>query len=601
MTIDQLLAIRSAAGGESPRWRPDGQLITFVSSLGGAADLWGIDPDGGFPFKLTTDLGPMPFMAARSPQWSPDGMAVAYLSARGESTELWLWRPGGGPDQQLTHLGAHINAFAWAPDGQSLVLSGNRYGAYHIYRVEVASGQTFHLTAGPLNEVYPVFSPDGNHVVYVRLDESWTEHEVVVINLDGSAPRVVCRDTEMFDYFYGKAFGAPLITPDSQWLLFRSHRSGWLNYYRVPFDGSGEAVPVAPATADQSDGALSPDGQLLAYVQNQNGTLDLRVVAVQGGEPRILTAPAMGVCSAPQWSPEGGRITYLLQRPTCPADLFVVDVTTGASVRLTASTAPLDELIEPEKVTYEGHEGLPISAYLYRPKVIRAGERLPGILYVHGGPASQWLDTFELYAQFFAQQGYVLLLPNIRGSTGYGKPFLEANRQDWCGKDLQDVVSGRAFLRELPYVDPDQIGIMGTSYGGILSMCAVTFLPGLFQAAIPMAGYCDWVYTYHEQELRHIKYLEHALGPFAANEEIYRRCSAIRLVSQATTPCLILHGEGRAPRTKNSLLFAKELERHYKTFRYKTYPGEGYYVQSPRNVRAMLLDMQEWFDLYLKG
>lgn len=598
--IDQLLALRSAAGGEVPRWRPDGGMITFVSTLGGQPDLWGIGPEGGFPTRLTRGLGAMPFMAARSPLWAPDGSAVAYLSARNGSTEVWVWRPGSESDQPVTRLGAHINAFAWAPDSQSIVLSGNRYGAYDIYRVDLAANQTRRLTSGPLNDVYPVFSPDGQQILFVQLDESWTEHSVIMMGTGGENPRLITRDTGMFDYFYGKLFGAPIITPDSRWLLFRSHRSGWLNYWRVDLAG-GEPVPIAPAAADQSDAVLSPDGRTLAYVENHNGTLDLRVVPIMGGEPRVLVAPEQGVCGFPQWSPDGTRISYTLESPTFPADLWVVDVAGGLARRLITSVTGTEPLIKPEKVVYPGEDGLPIHAYLYRPTHVRPGEKLPGILHVHGGPASQWLDTYQPYAQFFAQQGYVVLQPNIRGSTGYGKAFMEANQQDWCGKDLQDVVRGAEYLKRLSYVDAGNMGITGTSYGGILSMCAVTFLPGVFQAAIPIAGYCDWVYTYHEQELRHIKYLEYAFGPFPENEAVYRRSSAIRAVSQATTPCFIIHGEGRLPQSQNSALFAKELERHYKTFQYKTYPGEGYYVQSPENVRQMLLDMLAWFDQYLKS
>ncbi len=327
----------------------------------------------------------------------------------------------------------------------------------------------------------------------------------------------------------------------------------------------------------------------------------MRLVPAAGGEPRVLVAPERGVCSLPQWSPDGTRISFLLATPTCPADLHVVAVADGAVTRLTNSAVggTTRMLAEPEKIAYPSFDGETINAYLYRPSSVGVASNGAGVLFIHGGPTSQFQDTFQPQVQFFVQRGYTLLLPNVRGSSGYGRRFEDLNNRDWGHGDLRDAIHGAEYLKGLDDVDPGKLAITGTSYGGIMSMAAVAFAPGVFQAAIPMSGYGDFLHMKAEQELRHIKLLEYEFGPLAGNEEVYRRCSPIFAVDRATTPCFVIHGSGRYPQSAAGKEFALALEREYKTFKYKTYPNETYYVASPANVRQMLLDMDEFLRLYL--
>ncbi|WP_420636790.1 alpha/beta hydrolase family protein [Candidatus Palauibacter sp.] len=223
------------------------------------------------------------------------------------------------------------------------------------------------------------------------------------------------------------------------------------------------------------------------------------------------------------------------------------------------------------------------------------------MMWIHGGPTSQFHDTFRQHVQFFVQRGYVVLLPNIRGSSGYGKDFADANNGCWGHCDLEDVVAGADYLRALPEVDPERIGITGTSYGGVMSMYAVAFAPDAFRAAIPGSGYTDWVHFYHgENELRHIKLLDHELGPFETSEDVWSHSSSISHVADVSTPILLVHGVGRYPGSDQSEIFARALENYYKPFQYKTYPNENYYVYGKANRRQMLLDMLDFFEQFLK-
>src|SRR5262249_43287928 len=191
--------------------------------------------------------------------------------------------------------------------------------------------KTRKLTGDARYETYPAFTPEGR-ILYVRLNESWTDHDVILMNADGSNPHVVLSDNDLFDYHYGRTFNYPSVSPDGSQFIFKSYRSGWLNIWLASLDGSNPRQ-IAPAAADQSDAAWSPDGRSIAYVENHDGTLDLRVVDTKCGEPRVVVAPGVGVCHGPAWSPDGTRLSYLFGSVTSPNDVFVVNVETGSQTR----------------------------------------------------------------------------------------------------------------------------------------------------------------------------------------------------------------------------------------------------------------------------
>lgn len=617
LTAEHLLSIGSVVSGrDAPQWSPDGSGIMFMSGLRSGLNVLEVDPAGGFPRLLLEDLSLVGTGSpgSQKPQWSPDGRWIAYVSSKSGAPEIWLWSAGDGRDVRLTDLGGRVNALQWSPDGRWIVFSNDRYGSQDIWKVAVPGGEAHRLTDGELYEVYPTFTPDGGHILYVRMDDRWVDHDVLEMPAEGGEPRLVVRDTDFFDYRAGLSFGTPLPSPDGEVVLFRSLRSGWHNFWVVPRSGEGEPRQVAPAEADQSHARWSPDGRWIAYVENHDGTHDLRVVPAEGGEPRVLVAPeGMGVVAKPEWSPDGDRISYTMSTPNRPEELYVVEVESGESRRLTRSMPAglSDRLVEPEKVSYPSSDGHTISSYLYRPPGAGAGDEMPAVVWVHGGPTSQFDDSFGRHhqVQYFVQRGYVVLMPNVRGSSGYGKAFEDANNDCWGRCDLEDVRAGVEYLKELPYVDDDRMAITGTSYGGILSMAAVAFAPDLFQAAIPISGYGDMTKFHTEvPELQHIKLLNYELGPWPENDDVYRRTSPIHNVEDVRTPTFLIHGKGRdvtwRPEQKDpemaSLNFARALDQQYKIYRYKAYEGESYYVYGRENTEQKLRDMLDFLDRFLK-
>lgn len=610
VTFRQLLALQATAGPDQPIWLPFGSGIAIKSTNAGKNTIRVVDRADGAQRDLVTEMGSLPFLSSPLVSVSPDSRWIAYVGDSGavdgreqsSRVEIRLQALDGGEAHQLTHINANINAYSWAADGSSIVFSANRYGRYDIYRVSVPDGHTVRLTDDERYEVYPVFTADGAHIVYVRLNTTWTDHEIVVMSADGEQATVVTEDVDLFDYHYGRKFGYPLVTPDAKSVLFPSHRSGWINYWQVGLDGS-EPLPVYAEEADQIDGVLSPTGDGFAFAANTNGTIRLVVVDLAEGTARTLVNPDMGVVSKPAWSPDGQEIAFLWESPTGPADLWVVDVASGTTRKLTRSDAAerlAEGMVAPEKVTYRSFDGLEISAYLYSPPERVPGERYPALLHIHGGPTMQYLDTYAADVQYFVRKGYVVLMPNVRGSSGYGKAFEDANNQDWGHGDLGDVLAGVEFLKTIDYVDDDAMGIHGTSYGGCMSMSAVGFAPGVFKAAVPHAGYGDWLDFDGEQELRHRQLMRYEFGDVESNRDIYLRCSPIYNLAAATTPVFLVHGEGRFPRSDASEKFARALESEYKTYEYKIYPNECYYVFSPAGQAEMYPDIADFLDRYLK-
>ncbi len=614
----ELVDLRAAVGGShSPKWSPDGSMITFVSASG---ELAAADPaDAGADLDiLTTDLSlsGVGSLGAPQPTWSPGGERIAYTSDKGGAPEIWLWsqaEAGGGRmrmDVQLTELSARANGLAWSPDGRWIAFAGDRFGNMDIWKVSVPEGELHRLTRDPLYEGYPSWSPDGESIFFVRMDDRWVDHDVIEINPDGTDPRIRVADRGFFDYRAGRAFGAAQPSPDGETLLYRSQSSGWLNFRVAPRTG-GESRPIAASNYDQSDARWSPDGRWISYTENRDGAHSLRLVSADGAEQRILVEDEVGAALRPEWSPDGGRISYTFETPTRPAELLVVDVQTGesATVHSEFDEAVAARLHMPAKVRYPSSDGLTIEAYLHRPPSAQPGERFPGVLWIHGGPTSQFDDQFRRHQQvhFFAQRGYVVLMPNIRGSSGYGLDFEDLNNGCWGHCDLEDVLAGVDYLKTMPDVDPARIAVTGTSYGGIMTMAAVAFAPGVFQAAISLSGYGDMT-DFHTtvQELQHIKLLEYELGPYPQNRDIYLNSSAILKAHQATTPTFVIQGEGLAANWRISegqpqaaLDFARKLDQHYKIVRYKAYPGEGYYVYGRDNTIEKLHDMLDFFDEFL--
>ena len=302
------------------------------------------------------------------------------------------------------------------------------------------------------------------------------------------------------------------------------------------------------------------------------------MVAVEGGAPRTLVAPEMGVATNPAWSPDGRRISFTLDDPRQPPDLHVVDVPGGVVTRLTKSLEDeslVNALFTPEKVSYPSTAGLTIQPYLYRPPGPVPPGGHPSIVWVHGGPTSQFDDGWRRHWQphYFVKHGYAVLLPNIRGSSGYGLDFEKANRRCWGRCDMEDLVAGVEYLEQLPDINGERVAVTGTSYGGFMSLAATTFAGGVFRAsAATVSGYADRLRWAEEvYNIAGINLMAYDLGWVEENRETYRYVSPFHHARDMDTPLLIIGAPGDTPMRP----FADEAARWYKPVRYEGYPNVG--------------------------
>ena len=608
-TLSQLLALKPTGGGEAPVWHPNGDKIFFQNKSKEKNSILSINLNNGEIQKISEYKGGLPFLGLSMLTCSSNGNWLAYLNNSknfkdrkiSNRNEIWLQPTSGGKAIQLTRTNSNINAYAWSKDDQTIAFSTNLFGFYDIFTVRIPDHKITRLTDGEFYYVYPTISHDCEKIYFVQLDETWTNHTIMVMNLDGSDMHPVAYDNDFFDYHYGKSFGFPLVSHSTNSIIFTSNRSGWINYWRKS-PNEEDLDMVYSEESNQTDAKLSPDGFTLAFVSNTNGTT--RLSEINLNEPKSkkeLVVPDIGTVSAPSWSPDGNKIAYNYGTPTCPSEIWSVEVASGAKLQLTSlnnSTKLKDKLVSPKKISYHSFDNLEISAYLYTPSQRVPTKKFPALVIVHGGPTSQFTDTYRADVQYFVQKGYVVILPNIRGSSGYGKKFEDANYQDFGHGDLRDVLAGVDLLKSLEYVNNNKISIHGTSYGGCMSMSAVCFSPGVFHAAIPHAGYADWLDFNEIQELRHRQLLKYKFGDIDKNRHIYKRCSPIYQISNVNTPVFLVNGHGRYPSSDASSKFAEALQQEYKTFEHKIYPNECYYVQSEDNLSEMYQDIIGFLDRY---
>jgi dipeptidyl aminopeptidase/acylaminoacyl peptidase len=598
-SIDQLQSVQPTIGGnEAPVWSADGTRLYYL----GGGGLWSIGVDGGTPTRIAASQG-----GATQFRRSPDGLLLTYLKNAPGGNDIFGWDLSANNERRITALSGHVRSYSFSPDGSRIALANDRSGSEDIYVVNVADGAATRITSSPLYEGFPSWTADGGKILYTRLDSRWVDHDVFEISPTGGSPRLVLADKDYFDYRQGASFGYTRVSPNGKTLMFRSQRSGWATYWVMPLAG-GAPRQLAAESADQSDARWSPDGSQVLFLSMTNGTQSLKVAPAAGGAARTVVAPGVGMVTRAEWSPDGRRISYGFGAPTRAQDLYVVAAEGGTPKQLTNADpegAMAALLVEPEKIAWK-NDGLTINAYLYKPKNLRPGDRAPVIMFVHGGPTSQFSDSYQLQPQFFASQGYVVIAPNVRGSSGYGKRFEDLNNRDWGHGDLRDVLAGVAWAKQQPYVNPGKIGITGISYGGMLTMYAISFAPGVFQAAISGSGYGD-VKDFHNivPVLQHSQLLHYELGQWPSTpavEAVYRRSSAILKAKDATAPALIIHGYGLDVLDTDyaAWKYARELAKHSKIVEYKSYPGETYYVYGRENTKQMLQDMLEFFGRYLK-
>lgn len=587
-SLEMLTALRRV---RNHQLSPDGRQIVFIWDGDDLSDLYLMPAEGGWPLRLSTDRGPTVYWNDEIPQWSPDSQKIAFTQS-GCVYVVDLSGPDRLPQKVAEHLsGAWVQR--WLPDSKHLLLGLERRDADQLALADL-EGNTVRMltTLGDGDHWDARASPDGKRVAFVfRRYDDLNRLDICVVELASGQIHTV----------YGQPktrVGQPRWSPDGSRLAFISQQAGHDDAWLVNADGSG-LRQLTSLGCDLTELAWAPDGLTLACVVNRGGSLELARLDAQSGAAETLRAHP-GQHANLNWSPDGSFLTFEFESPIQPPDLYRFELASSQVTQLTFSTPPALAALQPvmpETVSYPSSDELEIPAFLYRP----AQPNGAAVVYVHGGPSTQETLCWNEINQYLLAKGYTLLCPNYRGSTGYGVAFEHANYGDWGGKDTADCLAAADYLKTLPGLDPTRLAIMGGSYGGYLTNCALARDPQhRYACGISKYGDGDLVSSWAlcSRQLRY--YIEIFLGHPAKHHPAYVSGSPVLQAENVQVPMLILHGllDDIVP-PEASEEWVEALRKHGKTFEYKTYAHEPHgFVH-----RAATLDayrrIEEFLDWFL--
>jgi len=637
MTSEDAVAIKRV---RDPRISPDGNWVAY--SVGGSdleedegfGNIYMTSADGSQTLKMTGDE-----YSASSPRWSPDGSQLAFTASIGKDakTQVWTLDMRGGAPIQYSNVKQGVNGFAWSPDGSGMLLVvkdakpepaegededtpkpwiidrlqfKQDYVGYldrrrnHIYVMEGRMGEERQLTFGDYDDSSPVWSPDGTSIAFVsnRTEEpdANVNSDIWVVRADTdadmpAAQRVTSGPNQ--DY-------APAWSSDGQWIVHNTVTDAAAIWYATQdlavTPAMGGNTRVLTAEFDRNFGSpkfMTGDTAILASVEH-SGTQNLARVDVATG--------AVGIVHGGDISLRGfdlhtsGAVAGVISRPDLPGEVFMID---GDDARPISSVnnelmASLD-LANVREVQYASADGTEIEAFIYTPPGYKEGTKYPTLLWIHGGPVAQYDFGFSTNAQVFAAQGYVVVLPNPRGSSGYGQDFSAAIFADWGTLPTQDVMAGVDHAIELGLSDPDRLGVGGWSYGGILTNYVITSTDR-FKGA--MSGASEALYTSFYGHDVYQRIWEAELGLPWENQALWDKISPFYKIGNVTTPTMLMGGkeDWNVPIMGSEQLY-QALKRLGVPTQLVVYPGEFHGFSRPSFIVDRYQRYLDWYGQYVKG
>ena len=632
-TFDDAIDLVRVSG---PKLAPDGSRVLFVRNEldwdenKRVSRIWVVGADGqnARPFTGSPD--------DRSPEWSPDGRWVSFTRPAGEgdgrTRQLFILPVDGGEAAQLTEHPTAVGSYRWAADGMSIFFVASdslpddmekerKNGDDAIFIDEGPNGQT----RGSWNGVWQVSvgiadaprqakrlteagrivgnfapSPDGNFLAYTYRGENRRNAghlaEVTLLTVaSGEEVRITGNDAPESQLAWspdGRAI--TFVAPDLEtWELDQ----GNLYHYDIP---TGKTRQLMPDTdIDMRGYRWNPGGRSIGVVALDRTVANIYRVDVRSDEIEQLTHET-GVVSGASFDRLHRRAAFQFAGPTDPGDLWLADLEDGTKVRLTDANPGLAEkdLVGPEVVRWTSSDGLEIEGLLYRP----ANRTSPGatVLEIHGGPAGVFTRGFDADAQILVTQGYAVLQPNVRGSSGYGDALLRGNMNDIGGGDYEDLMTGVDAIIERGVAHPDSLAVKGWSYGGILGGWTIT-RTDRFRAASLGAMVADWRSEFGSGF--NFDVVRWYLGgdPWS-NPDQWTERSAYSHLDRVKTPTILFHGsQDRTDTMEQSMNFFAGLRHLGVDARFLLFPREGHGIAEPRHRRTLMVEEMRWLHRYVKG
>lgn len=535
--------------GRSPRWHSDGNQIVFVKD----SQIWTITLDDKRPTVVHDQI-----RQARAPVFSPDGSTVAYYSTVSGSQDIWVVSTdGSGQPRQVTDelMSEDDGRFApsWSPDGQYLAAVSNRadYWSDDVWLIDVTSGNTRQVSQGLMASSTPVWSPSGDRIAVfgTSKDGYWYQDlsSIYVLDLDADTEQAVDMQVYASDYIMRNE---PIWSENGDHIFFLYHERGSFHLWSVPGEG-GVATRVTNKEGMVSNVSASADAMKFAYTRS------------------TLTS--------------GPEVHYM-------------NMVQGKEQQLTDLAPEWESLSSPVEVSYRSFDGLFIQGFLYHPPDFDTSKEYPTLVQVHGGGTNSYYRRLNLIEHYLASQGYVVLAINYRGGSGFGREFQDLAVEDWLNQQALDAVAAADYLRALPYANGG-VGIYGGSYGGSMSMAAISRDTEAFDAAVAMRGAYSKTETLDETDrLGKIFTITGHGGTPDERPDTYNKSNTIDRIENIETPVLLMHGEeDRRVPFRHFELAVERLEKFNKDYESYSYPGEGHGFRNPDNSIDMYSRLEAFF------
>jgi dipeptidyl aminopeptidase/acylaminoacyl peptidase len=584
------------ATASAPAFSRDGQRLYHLRD-NGLPQLWVMDLDTGAARQLTSEDEKIAFLR-RAP--ADDRLIYGFDRGGDERQQLMLLDPEAERPLpvKLTAAPAVIHDFgAWSPDGGRIAFAANSRNEadFDIFVQDLGSGDRRCVYQGTHIVTVAGWRTDGARLVAVA-DRGYADTSLLTIDPDTCQTHTVPAPPCSWQTVRWAADGRTV-------LALTDHADDYLRLCRVDPD-TGTVSPVYAAPGRDVEGwATSPDLALLATIENDRGWSVLRVGPTEGDRP-ALDLPR-GVVSDATFSPDGSRLAFTLSAPGRPSGIWLWEG--GTSVRPlfcpdpAEAGIPADSLAAFELVGWNSFDGTHIPGWLALPRSPAPDAGYPAVIWVHGGPVGQARPNFRPDMQMLSAQGYAVLMPNVRGSSGYGRASCES---DDTGKRLDsvaDLAAGARWLRTHPQIDAAHIGVMGQSYGGFMVLSAITEYPELWKAAVDYYGIADFTTLLAATGPWRRSHRAAEYGDPERDAALFDRISPIHRVDRVTAPLLVLHGtrDPRVPIGESEQLVAALRERQqpveYLVF---DYAGHGFVRREDRQ-RAYTA-VADFFDRRLK-
>jgi dipeptidyl aminopeptidase/acylaminoacyl peptidase len=587
-------------------WSRDSKSFIVSTNLTGRFNLWSVSAGGAFPTQLTQSDDRQMGIAT-----SPDGKWVVFQSDRGgaEIFDLFAVPAAGGAVVNLTHTDDASETGAVFSRDSRLIAFDHRLktgASANIAVMDFATRTVRVLTHEALPTMQwsvVAFSPDSRFIIANRSNVERTHGAIWRIDVASGAATPALASGE------AGLNTASDISPDGRWLALTTETAAGALQAAVYDTTAQKLILVKADEWEQKSGSFAADGHSLIMISNVDGRDVIYSYDPGTGRSEALPLPA-GVNSdyggnMPAFSPDGTRILFPHQAGNTPLDYWILDRASGRSAPVTrfalASVDP-QKLPKTQIVHYRSADGTVISAFVWLPYNLTRDGHAPAVALPHGGPTGQTMDRFDPDAVALASRGYVVFAANPRGSTGYGRAFTAANHRDLGGGDLTDYVAGVKFLVDTGYVDARRVGITGVSYGGYMTMMAISKTPEVWAAGVEVCGITDWFSMYERGSPVLRQYQMGLLGDPVKDKAVYEASSPLTFLGQVKAPLLALAGANdiRVPPYEAEKV-AEVLSKAGKTVDIKVYPGEGHGFFKREDQIDALERTVAWFDRYLGG